>query len=225
MPSLVILMPTGWIASAEHAGDLEADLVDHLLLGAVDHADCAADLRRYPDMLAVGGEFRDARAAVHQDVADDLAGVGVDEVGHVGGFGGVDQQFAVRADAHAFRLDADFDLVQHLLGADVQHRHHVVVLVGDIQVMAVGMQRQQFRIGAGGQAVHHLAGLQGRSHRPGCRRRCRHKACSCLAQDDAARTAAGLDGRCDLQRLRRRSRKPNYLSRSKHKRSRPVPAG
>src|SRR4051812_12712084 len=190
--------PDGLDGVRRNAGDLEADLVDHLLLRSVDHADCAADLRRYPDLLAVGGEFGHARAAVHQDIADDLAGVGVDEVGHVGGFGSIHQQFAVRADAHAFRFNADFDLVQDLPGADIQHRHHVVVLVGDIQVLTVGVQRQQFRIGAGGQAVDHFAGGKVDHVDAVVVPDADIKPVHVLAQDDPARPAADFDGRLDF---------------------------
>ena len=58
-------------------------------------------------------EFREARALVDEDVVDDLVARGVDEVGHVGGLGGVDQHLPVRADAHALGLDAHRYFAQH----------------------------------------------------------------------------------------------------------------
>jgi hypothetical protein len=95
---------------------------------------------------------------IDQHIGDDLARRGVDEVRHVGGFRGIDQDLAVRTDGHAFRLDADLDVTDADTLFEIDDRHCVVVLIGDIEGFAGGVLGEQFRIGTGGQGVHHLLG-------------------------------------------------------------------
>ena len=96
--------------------------------------------------------------ASDQHVGDDLARRGVDEMRHVGGLGGTDQDLAVRADRHAFRLDADLDVAHADPLFEVDDGYRVVVLVGDIEDFTGGILGEELRIGTGGQAVHHLLG-------------------------------------------------------------------
>ena len=77
---------------------------------------------------------------------------------HVGGFGRVDQDLAVRADRHALGFDADLNVAEARALLEIDDRHRVVVLVGDIENLAGGILGEQFGIGAGGQGVHHLSG-------------------------------------------------------------------
>ena len=90
--------------------------------------------------VPAGLNMRDARAAVDQHVVEGLVRRRVDEVGHVGRFGGVDQHLAVGADAHALGLDADGDVGDDLAVVDVDDGDEVVVLVGDVERVAGRMQ-------------------------------------------------------------------------------------
>lgn len=65
-------------------------------------------------MLAVAAELDKAWALVDQGAVGQGLGAGFYPVQHVGGFTGIDRPLAVRADGHAFRLDADIDLGQDL---------------------------------------------------------------------------------------------------------------
>ena len=101
-----------------------------------------------------------ARALVDESVVHQLVGTGVDPVQHIGGFAGVHRPFSVRADAHAFRLNADIDLREYLFVVDVDHRHQRVVLVGDVQPLVVRVQRELFGVSAGRQLFDDLPGRQ-----------------------------------------------------------------
>src|SRR5262249_34450990 len=94
------------------AGDIERDLLFHLVLGWVDHADGGADLGRYPDLGTVALELGEARARIDQHVGDDPARLRVDEMRHVGRFRRVDQDATVRAQPHALGLDADLHVAE-----------------------------------------------------------------------------------------------------------------
>ncbi len=123
----------------------------------IDDAHGAADFRGDPQRLAVRGKLGDARPRVDKDIVRHLEGRGVDEMRHVGGFGGVDEHLAVGADAHAFRLDAYGHLGQNRVLLHVEHRDHVVVLVGDIERIAHRVEDEELRIGSAAQAAKHLA--------------------------------------------------------------------
>ena len=112
LPSLVMLMPTGWIASLRSPGISNVIFFDHHVLDGIDDADRSADLGGDPKLRAVLLELREARARIDEHVGDDPARVGVDEVRHVGGFGRVDQGLAVGADRHAFGLDPDLHVAE-----------------------------------------------------------------------------------------------------------------
>ena len=110
-------------------------------------------------MLVVFGELGEAGPAVDQDIVGDLVGRGVDEMRHIGGFGGVDQHLAVGADAHAFRLYPDRDLGEHRTLLDVDHGHQVVVLVGDEERVPAGMKDEKLRVGSARQSTDDLKGF------------------------------------------------------------------
>src|SRR5689334_11062770 len=141
---------------AAQAGDREGDLLRHGVLDRIDDADRAADFRRYPQLGPVVLERRKARPRIHQHVGDDLARRGVDEVRHVGGLGGIDQNLAVRTDGHAFGLDTDLYVTDARALFEVDDRDRIVVLIGNVKDLAGGILYEQFRVGAGGQAVDHL---------------------------------------------------------------------
>src|SRR3546814_1871115 len=105
----------------------EGDLLLDLEAVRIDDADRAADLGGHPHLCPVVGILGDARALVDQHVALDLESLGVDEVRHVGGFGGVHDGLAVGADAHALGLDADRNLRDGGTALEVYHGHQVVV--------------------------------------------------------------------------------------------------
>ncbi len=149
-------MPTGWIASLRRPGISNLILSGHRALDRVDDRDGAADLRGHPDFRIVALEFGEARARIDQHVGDDLARRGVDEMRHVGGLGGVDQDLAVRADGHALGLDADLDVAEARALLDIDDGHRVVVLVGDVEDLAVGIEGEQFGVRTGGQGVDDL---------------------------------------------------------------------
>ena len=67
-----------------------------------------------------------------------------------------DQQLAVRADRHAFRLDADRHCGEHLVLHHVEHRHLGVVFIGDIERIARGVERELFRVRPRLQRPHQL---------------------------------------------------------------------
>ena len=144
------------MASLRKPGNVECNLLRHLPLDRVDHRNGAADLRRYPHFGIVTLELGEARARIDQNVGDDLARLGVDEMRHVGRLGSIDQDFAVRADGHALRLDADLDLAEAGALLDVDDRHRVVVFVGDVEDLAVSIEGEQFGVRAGGQGIDHL---------------------------------------------------------------------
>ena len=155
--------------------------------------------RAHPDLGVVAGPLGEARALVDQHVVGDLVRVGVDEVGHVGGLGGVDHPLAVVADPHALRLDADRDLGQHLAAGDVDHRDHVVVLVGDVDQRAVRREVHQLGVGPRRQRADDLV-------RGGVHDLDRVvvggadvELLAVGAQDDAARPVADRDGRRHLE--------------------------
>src|SRR5512144_454863 len=75
---------------------------------------------------------------------------------HVGGLGRIDQDFSVRTEGHALRLDADLDLAETGALFDVDDRYRVVVFVGDVEDLAVGIQGEQLGVGAGRQGVDDL---------------------------------------------------------------------
>src|SRR5438552_2244346 len=143
---------------APQTGNAEVDLAGNGAFDGVDDRYGSADLRRYPYFGVVALELGKAWPRIDQHVGDDLARRGVDEMRHVGGLGGIDQDLAVRAEGHAFRFDADLDVPHADAILEVDDGDRVVVLVGDIEEFAGGILREQFRIGAGGQAVHHLLG-------------------------------------------------------------------
>jgi hypothetical protein len=126
----------------------------------VDDADRAADLRGHPNLPAVRGELGRAGALIHQDVGDRFAGGEVDEMGHVGGFGGVDQPFAVRADPHPLRLHPDLNLGDLGPVLDIDDGHHVVVFVGHIEKTPLRTQGQELEVRARGQGMGNLVGGQ-----------------------------------------------------------------
>ena len=72
LPSLVMRMPTGWIASSFTPGILKVIFLIDLAGGEVDDADRAADLGRDPELLAVRRELGEARPGIDQHVVDDL---------------------------------------------------------------------------------------------------------------------------------------------------------
>src|SRR5205823_5487617 len=128
---------------APQARNVERDLVGHHSLGRVDDRNGAADLRRYPHFGIITLELGEARAGIYQDVGDDLARRGVDEMRHVGGFGSIDQDLAVGADGHTLRLDADLNLAETGALFDVDDRHRVVVFVGDVEDLAGSVECEQ----------------------------------------------------------------------------------
>src|SRR5207253_10299564 len=93
---------------------------------------------------------------IYQDVGDDLARRGVDEMRHVGGFGSIDQDLAVGADGHALRLDADLNLAETGTLFDIDDGHRVVVFVGDVEDLAGSIEDEQFGIRARGQRIDDL---------------------------------------------------------------------
>ena len=112
LSSLVMPMPTGWIASLRRPGNGERHLAGDGMLDRVDDRHRAADLGGDPELRAVVLELGKARPRIDQHVGDHLARRGVDEMRHVGGLGRVDQDLAVRADRHALGLDADLDVAE-----------------------------------------------------------------------------------------------------------------
>ena len=165
-----------------------------LVLRRIDDANRAADFRGNPELGAVALEFGKARTRIDQDIGDDLACRGVDEMRHVGGFGRVDEDFAVRADRHAFGLDADLDFAEARAPFDIDDGHGVVVLVGDVENLAGRVLHEQLGIGAGGQRVDHLPGC-GIDHLDGVvvADRDQHEL-AVPGEFDAARPLADLDG-------------------------------
>ena len=111
--------------------------MDLLQVFDIDDVHGAANFRGGPGSLAVLAELHVARTLAHYDVLLDLEGLGVDPVQHAGGFTGVYRPLAVRADGHAFRLDADVNLGQDVFGVHIHHGHDGVVLVGDVQMLVV----------------------------------------------------------------------------------------
>src|SRR5271168_5064837 len=89
------------------ARNVEDDLAGDGVFDRIDDRDCAADLGGDPQFRTVVLEFGEARPRVDQYVGDDLAGRGIDEMRHVGGLGGIDQDLAVWTDRHSFGFDAD----------------------------------------------------------------------------------------------------------------------
>ena len=75
----------------------------------------------------------------------------------VGGLRGVDHDLAVRADAHAFRLDHR-DLGVHRTADHIDHRDQVVVLVGGVD-LAVGRDHDHLGIRSRRQLADDLQGL------------------------------------------------------------------
>ena len=73
------------------AGNVEGDLLGHLALDGVDDAHRSADLGGYPKLRAVVLELGKARTRIDQHIGDDLARLGIDEMRHIGGLGGIDQ--------------------------------------------------------------------------------------------------------------------------------------
>ncbi|MGY4326546.1 hypothetical protein ACVWWG_000960 [Bradyrhizobium sp. LB7.2] len=182
------------MASFLNPGISKLTLPRHLVLSGVDDRHGAADLRGHPQFGSVVLEFGKARPRVDQNVGDDLARRGVDEMRHVGRLGRVDQRLAVRADGHALGLDANLDVAKARALLEVDHGHRVVVLVGDIEDLAGGILGEQFGVGSGGQAVHH--GLRLRvDHLDGVVVADRdHHELAVAREVDAARALADLDG-------------------------------
>src|ERR1043166_4855408 len=134
---------------ATQAWNLERDLLLHLAFDRIDHADGSADLRRYPKLRTVALKLGVARARIDEDVGDDLPRGRIDEMRHVRRFRRVDQDLAVRAHAHAFRLDADLHVAEAPAPLDVDDRHRIVVLVGDVECLAGRVLDEQLRVGTG----------------------------------------------------------------------------
>ena len=130
---------------APQARNLEGDLAGHHVLCRIDDRDGAADLGGNPQFGTVVLEFGKARPRIDQHVGDDLARRGVDEMRHVGGLGGVDQDLAVRADRHALGLDADLDVADASALLEIDDGDRVVVLVGDVEDLAGGILGEQLR--------------------------------------------------------------------------------
>ena len=113
---------------------------------AIENPQGTAHFRGDPDPFPVLVENGDAGAGVHQHIIDDLVAVGIDEVGHIRGFGGVDQHLAPGRHPHALGLHANGNLVDDFLVDDVGHGDHVVILVSYIEGAAIGMEDEELRV-------------------------------------------------------------------------------
>ena len=193
-------MPTGWIAS--RAGPAISNAIFFLIvvLGRIDHADGAADLRRHPELRAVLLELGKARTGIDEHVGDDLARARVDEMRHVRRFGRVDEDLAVRADRPCPRARRRPALRPAALARSMSITvTSVVVFVGDVEDLPVRILRRTTRGRDRKAGVADLLRSWCRSSRSCRRRRARPVQISgrrliC----DAARALPDLDGAHDL---------------------------
>src|SRR6516162_4523450 len=125
-----------------YPGNGESDPFNYLVVPCVDDADRAADFGGNPELRAIVGPYRATRAAIDENVGDDLVRGRVDDVRHVCGFGGVDEVLSVRADTHPLRFDAHRDLGHNCAAIDVDDRDEVVVFVGDVKQLTGRIQRE-----------------------------------------------------------------------------------
>ena len=99
-------------------------------------------------MRAVRFEFRKPRTGIDQHIVRDLMCCGVDKVRHVCRFRRIDDHLAVRADAHAFRLNADRNFGEDLFGFQVNDRHQIVIFIGDVKRLAIWRKFEKLRVRA-----------------------------------------------------------------------------
>ena len=185
---------------AADALHLETDRALDRARGDVDHRDRAADLRRHPQLGAVGREQGEARPLVDENVGHDLERRGIDQMRHVGRFRGRDREPVVGRNGHTLRLHADIDLAHDLPALDVDDRRDGVVLVGDVEPAAVPRQRELLGIDARRQIVEMLVGrrvvdLHGVA--VGC---ADEEVLVVTAEGDAARPAADLEAALQFER-------------------------
>src|SRR6516225_4880714 len=77
---------------------------------------------------------------------------------HIGRFRRGDESFAIRTEAHAFRLDPDLHLTERNASLQVDDRDRVVVLVGHVEYLARGILCEQLGIRTRGQRGYDLVG-------------------------------------------------------------------
>jgi hypothetical protein len=116
------------------------------MLHRIDDADRSADFGRNPELGAVTFELREARTRIDQHICNDLARLRVDEMRHVGRFRRVDEDLAVRTEAHAFRLDSDLHFTDAGAPLRIDDGDGMVVLVGHVQDLAGRILSKQLRI-------------------------------------------------------------------------------
>ena len=110
----------------------------------------------------------------------------------------VHHHLAVRADRHAFRLDADGHCGQNLVLHHIEHRHLGVVFIGDIERITRGVERELFRVRPRLQRPHQLHRL-----------RIENFDAIFIAGADIERLAVGADG--DPARAPARRHGPNHF--------------
>ena len=121
---------------------------------------------------------------------------------HVRRFGRIDDHFAIGAEAHAFRLDADRNLDHHLTLFDIYGGDHIVIFIGNVEQVCRAVENEQLRVRAGGQVARHFTRL-GVDHLDRVIiTEANEDGCAIAGQRDAARALAGLDGAHDGQRIK-----------------------